>query len=891
MKNNVLSTAIIAVALLLAVAFYAYPVVAQEKGPYIDEIVMVREPDSAKAVRRIEAGEIDMYLWYLKADTARVAKESPAVKLLEAYAGVNDLFVNPVPFKEGFNPFTIQEIREALNLLVDRDYIVTAIFKGFALPQYTIWQPVHPDYAREVSFIKKIEAKYRHNFDKAREIISQALKKAGAELIDGKWMYKGEPVKVIFYIRVEDERRAIGDYIADLLERVGFTVQREYTTAAKAFRVVYSGDPAEGTWNLYTEGWAFTAISAYDDTLPSYMFTSPGSGAVFTVYKPPEELKKVADKLAEAGYKSLEERGQLIRQVTELGTKDAVRVWLVTLITPFPYSARVTNVAGDLIGGAWSFFTLRTPRIVEAPVVGPVTLKAAQRILFVSGWNTAPGESGFTWLYDALVRYAVTDAGVWPHPHTGRYMPVRAKFSVETAGPEGALPVPADAIIWSVEQQRWLNVGEGKTATSKVTFTYDFGVWHHGQPVTMADLLFGMATAFEVLNEKSKIYDPNVENPGLRTFIDKLVGVKQVGDNTLEVYINYWHPDHTFIAAQASVWEDTPWEIQALMNWLYENKQAAFSEPKARELGVEQIDQAKGPTIPLQKNALDSLSAMNYIPPALNGIVTAAEAAARWEALASWYDKMGHFFVSNGPYYLVKADVEADQIIIRAFREYLYGPDKWNELVTPKSPDILPELPPIVTVGEEALFIVNSRLAGAPYSDVKISYMVVDPLSGEILASGDAWMVGAGRFAIRLSSDFTARLKPGTYEMIIVGVGAEAALPRVASTTFTVLPSVRAVEERVVELEKRFSEQLAGLGDRIRVVSESLAEAIDQLGRTMGGTIDAVKSDVNKVGSAVETLGADVGELRSAVATLQTLLIIVVILAIIGIVVPFIRKR
>ncbi|MDJ0270822.1 MAG: ABC transporter substrate-binding protein [Aigarchaeota archaeon] len=916
MKNNVMfrTTVMLLAVLLLAVSFYAYPIAAQEKGPYVDEIVMVREPDSAKAFRRIEAGEIDMYLWYIKGDTARAAKESPNVKLLNAYSGVNDLFVNPVQFKEGFNPFAIREVREALNLLVDRDYIVTNIFKGFALPQYTVWQPVSPDYAREVAFIKKLEAKYRNDLGMAREMISQALKNAGAELVDGKWMYQGEPVKVIFYIRVEDERRQIGDYIADLLEQLGFTVQREYATGLKAFQVVYSGDPAAGTWNLYTEGWVFNAITSYDDTLPSFMFTSPGSGTVFNVYQPPEELTNVANKLAQAEYKSLEERSQLVQQVTELGTKDGVRVWLVTQVTPFPYAAKVTNVAGDLIGGAWSLFTLRTPRIVQAATApglfapGPgSTLTVAQRTLFVSGWNTAPGESGFTWLYDALVRYAVSDPGVWPHPHTGRYIPIRAQFSVETAGPDGTLPVPSDAIIWDVEQQQWVNVGDGATARSKVTFTYDFGVWHHGQPITMADLLFGIATVLEVLNEKSKIYDPNVENPGLRTFVDKLVGVKQVDDNTLEVYINYWHPDSTFIAAQANVWEDTPWDVQALMNWVYENGQAAFSEAKAQELGVEQIDLAKGPTIPILKKALDQLMAMNYVPPALDGIITAGEAAARWKALRDWYDKRGHFFVSNGPYYLEKADPAAYQIIMKAFRDYVYGPDKWNELVTPKVPDISPELPPIVTVGEEALFIVSSSLAGAPYSDVKISYMIVDPLSGEIITSGDAKGIGAGKFAIGLPSSFTATLKPGTYEMVIVGVGVEAALPRVASTTFTVLPSVRAVEEKVTELEKRFSEQLAGLEDRIRAVSESLADAINELGQTMGSALDeiraettqlasksdvnAVKSDVNTVRSTVETLSADVDELRSAISTLQTLLIIVVILALIGIVVPFVRKR
>jgi peptide/nickel transport system substrate-binding protein len=48
------------------------------------------------------------------------------------------------------------------------------------------------------------------------------MKKLGAELVDGKWYYKGQPVVLKFLIRIEDQRRQIGDYVATLFEQLGF---------------------------------------------------------------------------------------------------------------------------------------------------------------------------------------------------------------------------------------------------------------------------------------------------------------------------------------------------------------------------------------------------------------------------------------------------------------------------------------------------------------------------------------------------------------------------------------------------------------------------------------------------------------------------------------------
>ena len=42
-----------------------------------------------------------------------------------------------------------------------------------------------------------------------------------------------------------------------------------------------------------------------------------------------------------------------------------------------------------------------------------------------------------------------------------------------------------------------------------------------------------------------------------------LVGIKPIDDDTVEVYVDYWHFDEAEIAAWATTWSSMPWEIVA----------------------------------------------------------------------------------------------------------------------------------------------------------------------------------------------------------------------------------------------------------------------------------------------------------------------------------------
>ncbi|MEM2092280.1 MAG: ABC transporter substrate-binding protein, partial [Candidatus Bathyarchaeia archaeon] len=222
-------------------------------GPFPDRVIIFRQAAEATVVPMIERGEMDVWLWNLMVpENVRQAEESPYVKVVRTYAGSVQLLVNPLETTEGFNPFSIREIREALNWLIDRNYIVSEIYHGRGVPRWTMFRTVSPDYSRIIEFAKNLEANYGYNFEKAKSQIFRALSDAGAENREGKWYYNGEPIVVNFLIRPEDERKDLGDYVASQLEALGFTVNRLYKVGRDAFLLWGAFEPSKrGEWHIY----------------------------------------------------------------------------------------------------------------------------------------------------------------------------------------------------------------------------------------------------------------------------------------------------------------------------------------------------------------------------------------------------------------------------------------------------------------------------------------------------------------------------------------------------------------------------------------------------------------------------------------------------------------
>src|SRR5690606_16362131 len=126
--------------------------------------------------------------------------------------------------------FSNRKIREALNWLIDRNYINQEIYAGGSLPKLLPVTTQLVEYTNLIDTARALESKYAYNFDRANEVIETEMLAMGAELVDGKWQYNGAPVNLIFLIRNDGDgtRQSMGDYVSNQLEAVGFTVDRQY---------------------------------------------------------------------------------------------------------------------------------------------------------------------------------------------------------------------------------------------------------------------------------------------------------------------------------------------------------------------------------------------------------------------------------------------------------------------------------------------------------------------------------------------------------------------------------------------------------------------------------------------------------------------------------------
>ena len=785
------------------------------QGGWLDTIIMVEEPSSDAAVTRLEVGDLDVYAYNIsEPDIAQRIFDSEIVGFETAYGNYNDLTFMPstaAEFNDGrLNPFFSPKIREAMNYLVDRDYIADEITGGLARPRYVPINFASKDSALLADTIAAIDLKYAHDPDKAVEIITAEMGALGAEMVDGVWTYNGEPVVLIGLIRTEDERLEIGDYVSNLLEDIGFTVERDYKTSAEASPCWLRGDPDEGCAHFYTGGWVSTAISRDEATNFSFFYTPDGLPfPPWQAYNPSPEFYDVATKLNNSEFATMEEREQLMAQALNLALENSQRIWLKDDVGVAPRAANV-SLASDLSGSIYgSRLWAQTIRF-DGETGGSMTI--AMPSIMTEPWNPVGGTN---WVYDMMPMRGMQSGAVVPDPFTGVNVPLRLKSAdvvVETGLPVSQnyewatlefadeIAVPEDAWAdWDAENQVFITAGERftetETAASKVTMYYEDDMfdkvkWHDGSPLTLGDFVMFMIMQFDYAKEASPIYD-EAQVPSFQTFFDAFKGWKIVSEDPLviEYYTDAYQLDAennitNFRAASPAgyfngveaAWHGlTPaWRVEA-------NGEAAFTADKADANEVEWMSFISGPTLELMKAQLDASQEEGYIPyePTLGQYVTAEEATERYDNLQEWYRRYGHFWVNTGPYFLQKAFPVEGTLILQHNPDYPDMADRWAEFSTAPIPTVELDGPGNVAIGDEAKYDVFVTLDEEPYptNDIAICKFLVFNAVGELAHVGECEAVESGRYAIVLTSDITGALESGSNQLAVIVVSARALVP------------------------------------------------------------------------------------------------------------------
>jgi peptide/nickel transport system substrate-binding protein len=726
-----------------------------------------------RAPLEIQAGTMDLYLYGLRTEAAQELRDADGVQLFQAPATSLSIVLNPAPAPEGrLNPFSLPEVRQAMQYLVDRDFIAQDLYQGLAQPMITHVSPSDYDFLTVYDIDRG--SGIRFDPELARQQIADAMTAAGAGLVDGVWSYEGEPIRLKFVARVEDERREIGDLVRAQLEAAGFQVNIVYQAFAPAVLSVYSTDPQAFEWHLYTEGWSRGSAQRYDSgAVNSYIAPWLGNMPGWREQGFWQYENTLADELGQRLYRgefaSREERDDLYRQLTSIGLEESVRVWLATVQTTFPATEQVTGMTRDVSAGPRTPYALRS-----ATVEGRSDLNVGNLWVWTerTTWNPV---GGFGDAYSNDIWRNMVDPAVANHPFTGDAGPFRAEYAVETAGPDGTLEVPPDAVTWDAAADAWVPVTAGTTAVSSVTYDlsrYLGASWHHGQPITLADAFYSIAQAFELAYDADKARLEVALAATSRPYLETLKGYRLTDDDRIEVYVDYWFFDDDQIAAYASPTSFTmPWEVLAAMDDLvFDQRRAAYTDTSASRLNVPWLSLVMTRDARLVERTLRELGLRGTVPAGVfqvgdRTLVTEEEAVARYDAAQAWMDEHGHLVISSGPYLLERYDPAAQFAELTAFRDptYPFTAADFSLGDPPTLAITAPDVDPL-GLGQDVSIEVTVEGPGT----LALRYLLVDPATGSVVVSGDAAPGAAGgTFVVDIGGDVTGTLFPGLYQLYL----------------------------------------------------------------------------------------------------------------------------
>jgi peptide/nickel transport system substrate-binding protein len=807
-------------------------------GGWLDEIdVSVVAPGSE--ISQIQAGAIDIYSFGLAPSEAKAVKDS-GLGYAQSYSTYYGIMMNPAVFKDTtvLNPFSDRKIREALNWLIDRNYVNQEIYGGGALPKLTPLTTQLVDYTGVIDVARALETKYAYNLDKGKEVISTEMTSLGATMgADGKWQFGGKPVTLIFLIRSDGDgtRKPMGDYVSTQLENVGFTVDRQYKKSSEASPIWRGSDPVDGEWNMYTAGWGSPGLTRDEKSIFDQMYLpdSIQGEQVFYANKDPDpEFQKLGTALDHGDFTTVEERHDMIVQALPLAIQDSVQAWVVDTLHYYPFKKGVV-VTYDLASG------------FESAVMGGYnlrwadkeggTMKVGTTDLFTDPWNPVAGDN---WVWDDFIMQATSSYGVMSDPYTGLAWPMRietAEVTAQTGLPVATnldwvtlktadtIEVPDDAWAgWDAKTQTWISAKDRAAAAaadpsgpdgayaqtakikSVVTFPADLYTtvkWHDGSPFSVADVIMPQIMYWDLCSPDSAIYDESMvatcdsARPAFKGW-----RITSTDPLTVEFYTDNFQSDAELdvldpwpTASWGLKGHENSWHVLAIGNAAQAAGELAYSTDLADSRKVEYMSFIGGPSLDILSKHLDEAESQSLVPyaPTLGKYITADEAKARYDNLKKWYTDHGHFWVGTGPYYLDKAFTTEKNAVLKNNTDFPDLADRWSSFSTPKLATAALDGPAQVKVGDSATFDVSVTLEdGSTYanSDVKqVKYILYDA-TNTVVAVGDATAAGDGKYQVVLGPDITGKLVAGSDKLEVAVVPIPVAIPAFTSINFVVVP-------------------------------------------------------------------------------------------------------
>lgn len=805
--------------LLIGIIFLSLPSksvfsVENKSGGYADQIKFIKFSNENVAYQQVSNGQLDAYFFQIPLQLVEIAKKNPNLKVYEKEGLSYGLLINPYNSSNSFNPFSIKEVRFALNFLIDRNFIVNNILKGFGEPIVEPYGSTSPEYQNVLPIIDPLKIRYDAKF--AQNIINDAMSKVGVTLdSNGKYTIEGKPVTVKILIRNDDLlRKSFGDYVAAELDNIGFTVNKEYGDLTKANRIVYGSDPANLEWNLYTESLISNSFLRYNPGTVTQMYapwfgSMPGSqNPVFWQYTN-STIDNLTQKLIFNNFTSESERNELLQEAEAVGIEEAVRLFFARSYDPYISSSHISGLINDYSAGIANKLSLLNAMKNNE---NNSTLNIGMIQIYQGAWNNVKGCSDF---YCRIIYSLIADSPTFSNPYSGDPEPLRNKWNnVISNGYNDTIPVSEKSIRWNPLNQSWeTNMGLNNTALTKVTITPLYSKWHNGVPIDKYDMLYSYYFPYEWSTDTKDddlTFDAEYASLVFPT-LSLIKGIEFHENGTLDTYVDLWHYDKKQIPPYGTLWPSEPWEITAATERLVTDNNLSYSKSDANIKGIDQLSL----NLPIQSELISAeLTKMineKYIPNSLKGIVPLDYVLDRYNASIQWINKHHHAVIGNGPYYLDEFNPSGGVVTLKAFRDDTY-PIKTGQYSKFTSPPELRvqkiDVPKFIRIGQQfdvalELSIKNSSSDSNPFSG-SIDYFVTDRNNKLVIAddvkiynvknhssSSNNSEVGHNSTTtidIHLNSTQTSELTPGPSKLKLIIATQDSPKPKIHESTLIARP-------------------------------------------------------------------------------------------------------
>jgi peptide/nickel transport system substrate-binding protein len=744
-----------------------------EKNTFFDSVKFIQYLDENTALEEVRNGNLDLYYYTISPDRLENNQESDGLQVFDSTGGSYSILINPAE-SEKFNPFSSKDVRFAINYLVDRKLIVNELMGGYGSPIISYYGPSDPEYLTVVEQLEEFNFKYNPSL--AEKIISKALEEKGAIKRDAKWEMEGVPIEITIFIRSDDPvRKSIGEILSVELEKIGFTVKKDFGDLNKAFVVVYGSNPSDVKWSLYTEGWGRSAFVRYDSVGLGQMYSPwfssmPGFNDPSYWNYENKKLDELTQKIYTGEFETSEQRTELIQEAVVEGINESVRIFLASKIDQYVVNEKISGVVNDFGAGVPSRFTpINAKSNQEELVIGV-------KQIYQGAWNPI---GGLTDSYSRHIWGIISDPATFKHPFTGETFPIRATWEVETKGPNEKINISQDAKMWNPSLQKWENVDENAQATSKVTFDFKFSNWHNGEKMDINDILHSLYFTVEwgtQTDENDKSFDTEF-TPRASQSIQTIKGVNQIDEDTIEVYVDYWHFDEGEIADWAVLWSSVPWEITAAMENAVIDGKLSFSRSGATSKNVNWLSLIIPNDANTIKNYLQEFKESNHIPRSFKENNENLEYYQnRYDSSINWIQTNQHAVISNGPFYLESYAPESRTIKVMAFDDdsYPFKKGEWERFEKTDFPSIEKiEMKKIIQKGEEFALTIETSNADS------IMYFLTDGKGKKItskvqnieesttiinIPSEESNQLSVGSSGIKIFAISNSVLKPDFYE-------------------------------------------------------------------------------------------------------------------------------